>query len=81
MTDQATLLRRYHMALSESRTDATLRRLDATFWVDHMPVDFPSPPASFESVFTAHRERIAGRGSPALCDQALQTALRSIVGQ
>lgn len=78
MTDQATLLREYARAIDGARHISQLVEYECGFLSRK---DLDEVPDKWLPVRAAHRDRIAGRGSPALCDQALQTALRSIVGQ
>lgn len=71
MTDQATLLRRYHAALGEARTPVGLSSADLRFWPD-------GAPDRTRGLFEAHLARVRGEGSPADCDAALNQALREI---
>lgn len=79
MTD-ATLLRRYHAALGEARTPNQLTNYHIDFMERNKVPVLPTPPAGIKAIRRAHRERVAGRGSPADCDAALNQALREITG-
>lgn len=78
MTDQATLLRRYHAKLSEARTNDQLTNFHIDFMEREKVPVLPTPPAGIKAIRLAHRQRVAGEGSPALCDTALNEALREI---
>ena len=77
MTD-ATLLRRYHAALSEARTNDQLTNYHIDFWFQQGDVGTETWPAGIKAIRLAHRQRVRGEGSPAACDTALNEALRSI---
>lgn len=70
--DQAGLLRRYHRALEAGRYRSELRGISA-FWFQN-----GDRPAQADIIYQAHVDRVAGRGSPALCDEALSRALKEI---
>lgn len=78
MTDQAALLRGYARAIDGARNTRQLIDYECVF-LDRKGLN--EVPDKWLPVRAAHRERIAGRGSPALCDEALNAALKEIAGQ
>lgn len=81
MTDQATLLREYARALDKANSPYALRNAEARFWGKRGGAIDNAMLSPMAELLKSHTARVTGFGSPALCDQALQAALRSIVGQ
>lgn len=76
--DAANLLRAYHRALDEAKTEGTLRDRHVDFVERHKLSVFPTPPAWVKTIRSAHRARVKGEGSPALCDEALARAIKDL---
>lgn len=74
----ATLLRAYHAAMSEARNNDQITNYHVDFMSRNKVPVLPTPPAGIKAIRHAHRDRVAGRGSPADCDTALNAALREI---
>lgn len=73
--DAANLLRAYNTALHEAVTTERVINISRRWRRDNA---FGDHTAATTAIRAAHLERVAGRGSPALCDEALQTAIREI---
>jgi hypothetical protein len=71
MMDTANLLRSYNTALHGARYRSELQAISDNFWLKHGDV-----PEVGYIICQAHVDRVAGIGSPALCDQALAKAIR-----
>ncbi len=76
MTDPAALLREYHRALDDAKTPNQLAHCIAGF-LERNKIPLPAP-AGFSTIGDAHRDRVNSRGSPALCDDALNKAIREV---
>jgi hypothetical protein len=76
--DAANLLRSYARTLDDAREMTALVEAHKAF-LRAKPRDLSS--AEFDAmmpIWTAHKKRVRGDGSPALCDEALQTAIKDI---
>jgi hypothetical protein len=78
MTDAANLLRSYNTALHEARTPRELTLVRRVFSIALPGTD--DTYGQFELIRRRHEARIACKGSPAECDEALARALREIGG-
>ena len=76
--DAATLLRAYHRKLDGAKTPWELAAFSVDFLDRHKVPVLPTPPAGIKAIRSAHRARVRGEGSPALCDAALQLALKEV---
>lgn len=73
MSDQANLLRSYNAVLHGARHRWELQALGEDFWFKH-----GDRPAVADILYQAHVNRVAGRSSPAACDEALRSATKEI---
>ena len=74
--DALNLLRAYHRALDDKRSVLSLRRAADRFWSAHPLTDNIAVPAS--RIYAEHCVRVFGEGSPTLCDEALQQAIKDL---
>ena len=70
---KANLLRTYNTILHAARYRSELQGIGENFWFEH-----GDRPEVASLIYDAHCARIAGRGSPALCDEALQKAIKEM---
>lgn len=77
MSDQATLLRKYHHWLDQAKTPDGWRSRMLGFLIQHFP-EGTDPPPGTRLISQAHLARVKGEGSPAECDSALQAAIKEI---
>jgi hypothetical protein len=59
--------------LGNAKWRSELQAVGEDFWFRH-----GDRPATADIIYQAHVDRIAGRGSPAACDEALAKAIREI---
>lgn len=73
--DQQNTLRRYHSALGQELRPGGVELRNYRFRTNFKVVEGSSLWLAMDIVLRAHQERVAGKGSPAACDDALREAL------